>query len=153
MNCIKYKYTKNSASIEDIYKCLFICDINFIPMLSERVNIKQYSAKLYERALNFEAWCGSELIALVSIYINDEMNYGYISNVNIIAEHSKRGITSQLMKNALKYMTNKNIFVAKLEVHRNNLSAIHLYEKFNFEIIDILNNDFYVMELKIKEDV
>ena len=62
---INIDYNTKTALVEDIYFHLKECNYNFIPPLDEKVNIMNYSKKIYEKAITFEAWNEKILIALI----------------------------------------------------------------------------------------
>ena len=53
MKTIEYKI--NQSSNLDILQHLNNCDDNFIPKLSSKVNLKDYSNKIFENAVRIEA--------------------------------------------------------------------------------------------------
>lgn len=121
------------ASQNEISIHLLECDRYFIPKLSAKVKISEYSEKISKKAINFEAWDINKLIGLVSMYVNKEnTSFGYITNVSIINEYKNRGIASNLLKKCIKYSNEINLNWISLEVNANNASALNLYNKFNF---------------------
>jgi len=128
---IEYKIGVGSQN--EIYLHLLDCDKFFIPKLSEKVNISEYSEKIFNKAINFEAWDNERLIGLVSMYINEEdTSFGYITNVSIINEYKNRGIASNLLKKCIKYSKDINLNWISLKVDTKNVSAVNFYNKFNF---------------------
>lgn len=128
---IEYKIGVGSQN--EIYLHLLDCDKFFIPKLSEKINISEYSEKIFNKAINFEAWDNERLIGLLSMYINEEdTSFGYITNVSIINEYKNRGIASNLLKKCIKYSKDINLNWISLKVDTKNVSAVNLYNKFNF---------------------
>jgi len=128
---IEYKIGVGSQN--EIYLHLLDCDKFFIPKLSEKVNISEYSEKIFNKAINFEAWDNERLIGLVSMYINEEdTSFGYITNISIINEYKNWGIASNLLKKWIKYSKDINLNWISLKVDTKNVSAVNLYNKFNF---------------------
>lgn len=128
---IEYKIGVGSQNEINLH--LLDCDKFFIPKLSEKVNISEYSEKIFNKAINFEAWDNERLIGLVSIYINEEdTSFGYITNASIINEYKNRGIASNLLKKCIKYSKDINLNWISLKVDTKNVSAVNLYNKFNF---------------------
>lgn len=128
---IEYKIGVGSQN--EIYLHLLDCDKFFIPKQSEEVNLSEYSEKIFNNAINFEARDNERLIGLVSMYINEEdTSFGYITNVSIINEYKNRGIASNLLKKCIKYSKDINLNWISLKVDTKNVSAVNLYNKFNF---------------------
>ena len=143
------KYKTKTATEADIYCHLKACNDNFCPRLDKRINIKEYSKKLYDNSVTFEAWANSILIGLAAAYFNDMENYtGYITNVSITKEYMESGIATELMNMCIRYAKQYKVKEIKLEVNKYNSPAIQLYNKFGF--IDYKNKDnFMLMKLGV----
>ena len=90
-------------------------------------------------------------------FIHFEIMYETINIVNIVVDPKfrKQQIGTLLIDNMLSELCNKNIENIILEVNTENLAAINLYKKFNFEIINTRKKyyegkDAYIMERRIK---
>ncbi len=143
------EYKTGVASKNEIYIHLLDCDGHFIPKLSDRVKISEYSEKISNKAINFEAWDINKLIGLVSMYVNEEnISFGYITNVSILNEYKNRGIASNLLKKCIEYSNEINLNWISLEINANNASAINLYNKFNF-IEEKHKNSSIFLKLKL----
>lgn len=146
-------YKISSANPNQIYSLLLNCDENFIPKLSNKTNIGEYANKIYNNAINFEAWNEDRLIGIISMYINQEKTlFGYITNVSILSEYANKGLASHLLAQCIEYSMDKNLFCIKLEVNESNIPALRLYEKFKFEIYE-KNNSSKFMYLKLNQDL
>ena len=141
MNKIKFQ-TKQATTL-DIEKHLVECDDFFVPPLSNKVNIKTYSKKIYDFAITFEAWEESRLVGLIAVYFNDiSTKIGFITNVSVSPNCLGKGIAKKLLKLSKEYAKNQFYTEIKLEVDKNNLKAISLYKKNGFELIpEELNNN------------
>lgn len=126
-------YNINTATSDDIDIHLTACNDNFIPALSEKVDIADYALKLSKHAVNFEAWDGGVLAGLIAAYFNDTENgLGYITNVSTVGGYSGRGIASNLLKRCIAYGQEQQFESIALEVNKQSLGAISLYQKFGF---------------------
>jgi len=129
----KLVYHYNESKISDILRHLIICDRNFIPQLSNSLNLTAYSEKLFRNAERFEAWSSGQLVALVAIYINDtERNVAFISNVSVDPDFLRLRIATELIKNAITCCLKMNYKAIELEVDIKNLKAIELYKSLKF---------------------
>ena len=61
----------NVANALEIANFLRQCDQQFVPPLSSRVEIADYSSKIALSGERFEAWSGPSLVGLVAAYCND----------------------------------------------------------------------------------
>ena len=68
-------YKIKTASANEIMIHLKKCSENFDPPLEKKVNLADYSKKLAEHSVSFEAWMESELVGLVAAYLNDIENW------------------------------------------------------------------------------
>ena len=151
MNISKINYKTKTATEEEIYSHLKECNDSFCPQLDERVTVEEYSKKLFDNSVTFEAWVDNILIGLAAAYFNDAENHsGYITNVSITKDYIGSGIASELMDMCIRYAKQYKVKEIKLEVHKDNSSAIHLYNKFGF--IDYKNkDDFMFMKLGVSD--
>lgn len=151
MNTSNLKYKTKTATEEEIYLHLKLCNEKFIPPLEEKVNIREYSKKLFKKSVTFEAWENQTLAGLVAAYFNDTENHlGFITNVSILKDYKGKGIASELMNMCINYSKGNKFTEIILEVSKENKDAISLYEKFNFVNFEI-KNDLLIMKLKIKK--
>ena len=138
------KYDINVSSADDIFLFLLECDDSFIPKLSSRVNIQEYSIKIFTNSIRFEAWIDDVMAGLIAMYVNK--SFGYITNVSVSQKHMNYGIASDLMTKCIEYSKSVSIKKITLEVSENNFSAIKLYEKFSFKVYQ-KNDDSMFMHL------
>lgn len=144
-------YSVKKASRQEIYQHLQRVNKFFIPSLEYRVDIADFSDKIFNNAITFEAWDNENLIGLLSVYFNNTLHYhAFINNISIEEKHANSGIATSLMSNCLKYGQNNNFKSVGLEVSTHNLIAIKLYENFGFQIIEEFN-DFFKMEKNYME--
>jgi ribosomal protein S18 acetylase RimI-like enzyme len=126
-------YNTDTATILAISDHLSICSNNFIPTLTNRVDIFKYAKKIRKFANTFEAWYKNDLIGLNAIYLNDtQTKIGFITNVSVDNRFNKLGIGVQLLKLSFEYAKNRGFERLILEVHPLNVNAIHFYLKNGF---------------------
>src|SRR5436190_21860381 len=91
-------YKTGTASFSAVFTHLAKCNNDFVPPLSNKVDLELYSKKIAENSVTFEAWINDELVGLIAAYFNDlKQETGYITNVSTIKEYSGKGIASQLL--------------------------------------------------------
>lgn len=126
-------YREQTATREDIHAHLAACDDQFLPRLSSRVNLRDYSSKLFERACTFEAWHNLSLAGLVVAYFQDPVDRsGFISSVSVLRDFSGSGLASSLVDRCTEKARKLELRELRLEVASANFPAIRLYRKFNF---------------------
>ena len=127
------EYRLNRASESEIADHLLCCDVDFVPPLSGRVEIKNYAQKIVSKATRFEAWLDGALVGLVAVYCNDqEKRTAYITSVSVLKELMGKGIATRLITQCIKHVQASGMGQVSLEVAVNNIPAIKLYEKSGF---------------------
>ena len=121
------------------------CNENFIPHLEKKVNIHEYSRKIVEKAVTFEAWADGILAGLVAAYFNDPENrIGYITNVSRMKRYAGLGIVSVLMNLCIRYAKQRNFKEIRLEVHMDNVAAVNLYRESGFVDYESKNDSLFM---------
>jgi ribosomal protein S18 acetylase RimI-like enzyme len=132
--------------VQSVLSHLNSCKDSFIPALDTLVNIQEYSGKLVENSVTFEAWVGNTLVGLVAAYFNDKKNEsGFITNISVIKQYAGKGLATELLKKSIFYGKQKNFKDLSLEVFFENKAAIRLYKKNQFYQTGI-KNDFIFMK-------
>lgn len=145
-------YTINCAEKKDVHRHLMDCDKLFIPPLSLKVNIEDYSKKIVEKADTFEAWVEGELIGLIAAYCNNfEVREAYITNVSVVETFGDRGIASELLSMCIQYAYNLKFNWIKLKVNKNSDKARNLYKIYDFREIGF-EEEFVLMRRKVKDE-
>lgn len=125
----------DTASTEDINSHLIRCDASFVPHLSGRVDLFEYSRRIFEHATTYEAWHEKELVALVAAYLSP-VKTCYITNVSVETGYSRRGIASHLLERCIKQTTALGGTELVLQVHRHNSAAYSLYRRCGFSVAE-----------------
>jgi ribosomal protein S18 acetylase RimI-like enzyme len=142
-------YKVKTASREQIYSHLKECDGNFTPPLSSRVDLLDYSRKIFENSISFEAWQDNVLVGMINAYLNNgSKQTGFITNVSILKEYVGKGVASILLQMCLDHAQNLCFNRIKLEVSRENSAAIELYSRADFRVIGE-SGEHLLMEHKI----
>lgn len=141
-------YKANTASQQDIYNHFVACDQYFIPVLSGRVDLKEYSGKIAMNAKTFEAWNHNELAGLVAMYPGENGKTAFITNVSVLKKYGGKKVSGLLMTAAIDYCRESKLHEILLEVHEDNLPALNLYKKYNFVTYG-KRKDVLLMKLEI----
>ncbi len=142
-------YKIKQALEKNIFFHLEECKNDFIPPLEQKINIKEYAKKIFDKAVTFEAWHNKKLSGLVAAYFNQKTSIAFITNVSVIKSMMGKGVASVLLKNCIEAAMQKKIKEIQLEVDKNNFAAVSFYKKFNFTNAGF-NNDSIIMKLEIK---
>jgi ribosomal protein S18 acetylase RimI-like enzyme len=126
-------YRINSANAGRIAEHLRLCDAQFVPTLSARVDIGEYAQKIAGRAVQFEAWSDGSLIGLVAAYADDAIRrVAFITSVSVLSGWTGRGIGTRLMRDCIEYAKLNGMRKVRLDVAAEQTAAIRLYEKCGF---------------------
>ena len=149
MNKIKYK--NNTSSLKAIREHLNECSNSFVPSLDTYVDIDDYSEKIYQKAVKFEAYIDKDLIGLIALYINLDIKTTFITNISVLPDYQGSKITKILFANCLEYVISNNFDKITLEVKSDNIRACKFYKKNGFQITNN-SKEIYKMELILKRD-
>jgi ribosomal protein S18 acetylase RimI-like enzyme len=123
------RYRHNTSTERDVAEHLQCCDASFIPRLSARTDLPEYSHKITSKAERFEAWSTDRLVGLVAAYCNDmNTRIAYITSVSVLQEWTGKGIARRLVDDCVDHARGIGMTRIALEVFSDNLPAIRLYE-------------------------
>jgi ribosomal protein S18 acetylase RimI-like enzyme len=146
MKSPEINYTIKIATENDIFLYLKECNNDFEPPLSNKVSLDEYSRKLFEKSVTFEAWHKNKLVSLIAAYFNDDQKLtGFITSVSVIKEYKGKGIVSHLMLDCIYYAIKINFSTILLEVNKTSIKAINLYKKFGFIDMEDKDNTLIMM--------
>lgn len=149
MGTFKILYRVKTATLSEILTHLIACNNDFHLPLSERIDIKEYSQKLFEKSITFEAWAKNTLVGLVAAYFKDiSDNSAFITNVSVLKDFMGQGIASKLLQRCVWYAVKENIREIRLEVNKSDNRALRLYKNSEFVVYD-LDNDFLKMKMEL----
>lgn len=123
----------NRADARAIVAHLQACDAQFVPRLSDRVDLSSYGAKLAAHATLFEAWSEDALVGLVAGYANapDRLD-SFVSNVSVLPDWHGRGIAGRLLDAFVLHARTAGFARVVLSVDARNDRARALYRKHGF---------------------
>ena len=149
MHTLTVVYKTKTAGVKDILIHLNKCKGNFVPALDKTVDIPEYSKKIVQNSVTFEAWVNKDLTGLIAAYFNDKENHsGFITNVSVVNEYAGSGLASELLKNCINYAGEKNFKEINLEVSHKNEQAIGLYKKYDFHQTGV-KDDLIIMKREL----
>lgn len=129
-------YRQNHATAQDISKLLKTCDQDFIPPLSERVELNAYAARIEGNAVRFECWDGQSLVGIVAMYCNaPDKSQAFITNVSTAPAHRGSGISRKLLCSAVSHAQELGFETLSLDVHPEAVAAVSLYQSIGFKTI------------------
>lgn len=138
-----YIVSRKHLKEEDVRLLLDSLDPSFALRLQETVDLVTYSHKLASYA-NFElAESRGNIVGIIAFYTNTETSNLYIPYVCVHSAYRRKGIADALMIDLCTYADSQKAEIS-LEVRKDNLSAIRLYEKFGFQVVKDSGTKFYM---------
>jgi ribosomal protein S18 acetylase RimI-like enzyme len=126
----------NRATAVEIADHLRACDADFLPRLTDRVEINGYANKLVDRAQRFEAWSGTRLVGLVAAYCDDpDRDTCWITSVSVDRDHRGSGLGRALLDQAIELARTRSFRTVSLEVGQSNHAARRLYTRMGFATV------------------
>ncbi len=140
------RYTVNTAAEKVILEHLSKADEQFIPPLSSKVDIEKYVKKICSHAVRLEAWSEDHLIGLLAVYLNNNAGgVAFITNVSVTGGFQGQGIATRLLEDCMEMARKSGFRKVILEVSSDNLGAMALYRKFNFESDSVTEGNAHTM--------
>lgn len=143
----KYKIIRN-LNEDSIIDFLWSCDKDFIPSLSQRIEINTYSKKIYEYANVYCVMVKEQIKAMCAIYLNNEKE-GFITSFNVVKASQKKGYGTILMQHVLHQAKKEKYTTVTLKVDCRNEKAIAFYKK-NLFFIDEKIDNWIIMRINQK---
>lgn len=146
------QYGINKSNLLQIIEHLTACDSAFVPALTTKLELDQYSKKIVEYATRFEAFYNNRLIGLIACYLNDyKSQTGFITNVSVISAFNGKGVAKQLLSMLLQYAAENNFNTISLEVNKLNVPAYKLYKRAGFVLANE-SHDILQMTIQISDN-
>lgn len=120
----------NKISTERLSSYLNTIDIDFSPKLSSRINLYNLAEKINKLGYYHYIYDNNKVAAFLSYYLNDE--YAYINIVHVDPTFRGKGLASKILESMILAIKNTECKLIKLEVSKNNSSALKLYKSFGF---------------------
>lgn len=124
-------YKHETPPLESIREFFYRTDNEFDVPLSQKVNIDEYTFKLYSYADFFICYDDDKIVGMICCYMNRPPE-AYISHVCVESEYQGKGIFKELFALTKKACSIKSIENISLEVNKNNYNAQQIYTKSGF---------------------
>lgn len=100
----------------------------------EPAAVPAYVDKIVRGATILSVRSGDVLQAFLAFYCNDpQRRVGYLSMLLVHRDHRQKGLAALLVEESVRRLRHMDFYKYRLEVHRENVSAIRLYERLGFE--------------------
>jgi len=124
---------KETIELEQLYDFIVKVDHEFPIPLSDKVNLKDYSLKLYNNGDFYAAISNNNIVGIIAGYNNDyQSKESYISLLALLKEYRGYGISKQLILTFIEASINKKMEKISAYTHQTNTIPINLYTKMGF---------------------
>ncbi len=131
----------------DIYNALLSFSECF-PHLKEKVtSLYVFAEKLAYKAEVYIGLSEDKPIGITCFYANDyQTRCGYITLIGVKSNCRKKGIGKDLLCFSIEKMQEKGMQTVKLEVDKDNYTAIGFYQHMGFQTLSEIENGFYLIK-------
>jgi ribosomal protein S18 acetylase RimI-like enzyme len=133
---IDYFIYEKTINKEDILELLFYYDAYFIPKISDRINLEEYSKKLASNATFILAKKEEETIGFAAFYFNPIPQSTYITLLAVDYNFQRLGIGKSLVKKITEYCYANNSAGILLEMRADDSKLFKFYSDLGFKIKD-----------------
>ena len=110
-------------------------DNDYFERLSDRIDIDDYSQKVYQNATHFTLNDNEKLIGFSPCYFNDDTKEkAYISSLTIIDGYRRSKHGTNLLSHIKAFATEQGVKQLIVSVHSKNQNSINFYNKNAFSI-------------------
>lgn len=128
-----------------IYQLLMKVDSDFNPPLSLSLDLDEYSKRIASKAILFTCFNDKTLIALCAIYATDnEYLQAYLTLLAVDPAFRGGGVAKKLISEMEAYVLDAGFKYVKLEVYKTNVSALSMYRRFGYEIVEESHNSYFL---------
>lgn len=137
---------------EEVTEAVVALEYNLVPTLSDRsIDINNYARKIFKYG---QSWVvlnkEDKSVGILAAYMNDqESKTAYLTMLALDSSYRGLGLAEKLLILAEKKAEKLGMKSFKLEVHKNNHSAIGFYKKCGYNICDEETADSYYMIKKL----
>ncbi len=119
----------------------------FVPKLTETVDIEEYSKKIEQLAEHFLIYNNNnEIVGFAATYINDYVTKtAYLTYIHVKKSEQGKKYGKKLLSEIIEYTKKSNFIALKLEVSKKNPTAKWFYEMNGF-CVEIEKETSYIMK-------
>ena len=138
---------KEVRGLAEIMKIMKLLGDNFY---TQTVDIDKLSYKLSKYGVFKVAAIDDVISGFVGYYANDSQEkIGYLTTITVASQYRGKGVGGFLLRECLNDCRTRGMNYCKLEVHKDNFRAIHMYNKFGFYRLEEATecSDYYICKL------
>lgn len=124
-------YNNTFFTKEDFLSMMQKVDSFFTPPISDSIDLKAYSNKLYIYASFVMALKDNDIIGFTAFYKNNETKQLYIPIICVNPNNQSEGIGGRMLQ-TLEHMSSEGFHCIGLEVRKKNKKAYMFYKKHGF---------------------
>lgn len=137
---VKAVETVHKPTAEEIGSFLKAVEQDFPVPLSQKVDLKEYAQKLFEKATIFSTYQNGAIASMVAGYTDDLVdNKAYIAIMATRKEARGQGFAGELLDKFLVFSRQKGAKAVHVYAVKENVKAVKVYQKHGFETYEVLN--------------
>ena len=143
----------NTSTEVEILEHLRRVDSLFVPTLSSRVTLGEYSRKLRAFGETIELWSGASIVGLVAGYVNGNGSRSFLSSVSIESQLWGQGWGRRLLIDLIDLSRSVQSDSLDLEVSESSFQAVSMYRSLGFTVENRTPEGMYLMSLNLRFEV
>lgn len=109
------------------------------------VNLMEYVEKILQKATIISISQNHSLVAFIAYYDNDpEKKTAYLTMIVVDDDAKGLGYGKNLIELSIANLKKQNFINYRLEVHKNNINALRLYENLGFKVEEYRGDSIYM---------
>ncbi len=129
------KYNSSSRfSSDDILRFIQSVDEDFLPKLSERVDLVAYAQKLVDKAEMYVAHEGGTILGMVAFYLDRLKDQGYLTFMGVSEAARARGSGSALLQICIDSVREAGLRYLRTQTWSTNERALNWYVANGFRV-------------------
>lgn len=139
------------TDVDEIYKTIQLFDSDIVPAMSERgLNLKEYAQRLFNFAIVYRLIYENQENGFVVFYANDTVNKtAYLAQIAVKPQVVNKGFGYMLLKVAMETSLEEGMKLMKLEVYKQNHTAIAFYKRQGFTFCKDESDEFCYMQKEL----
>lgn len=138
-------FKNRTPTLEEVRDFFYQTDSVFDVPVSLRVNIDDYTLKLFNYSRFYTCYNEEEIVGMICCYINQPPT-AFISHVCVRSEFHQLGIFSKLLEMLKADCARNGITQIKLEVLVDNIRASKVYEKKGFKVYEKKTSSYIMVK-------
>lgn len=129
-------FRTSGLDAHDVEQFITDMDADFLPRLSERVDIPTYAAKLVSKAEMYTCVESGQLLGLIAFYCDpsEAGSIAYITFLGVSRTARRRGLAEKLLRRCVEHAGQAGVSSIGVETWHTNTPVLNLYKAHGFKV-------------------